>query len=142
MKLWQKNSDSLNEVNQFTVGKDREMDSYLASFDVLGSLAHIQMLESIQLIGKDELVLLSKELKSIYTLIKKGDFHIEKGVEDIHSQVELLLTRKLGDVGKKIHSGRSRNDQVLLDIKLFLRHEIQSLTEEIQKLFDLLILKS
>ena len=142
MKLWQKNSDTLKEVNQFTVGKDREMDSYLASFDVLGSLAHIQMLESIQLIGKDELVLLSKELKSIYALIKKGDFHIEKGVEDIHSQVELLLTRKLGDVGKKIHSGRSRNDQVLLDIKLFLRHEIQSLTEEIQKLFDLLILKS
>lgn len=142
MKLWQKNSDTLKEVNQFTVGKDREMDSYLASFDVLGSLAHIQMLESIQLIGKDELVLLSKELKSIYALIKKGDFHIEKGVEDIHSQVEFLLTRKLGDVGKKIHSGRSRNDQVLLDIKLFLRHEIQSLTEEIQKLFDLLILKS
>ncbi len=142
MKLWQKNSDTLKEVNQFTVGKDREMDSYLASFDVLGSLAHIQMLEFIQLISKDELVLLSKELKSIYALIKKGDFHIEKGVEDIHSQVELLLTRKLGDVGKKIHSGRSRNDQVLLDIKLFLRHEIQSLTEEIQKLFDLLILKS
>jgi len=142
MKLWQKNSDSLNEVNQFTVGKDREMDSYLASFDVLGSLAHIQMLESIHLINKDELILLSKELKSIYALIGKSDFHIEEGVEDIHSQVELLLTRKLGDVGKKIHSGRSRNDQVLLDIKLFLRHEIQSLTEEIQKLFDLLILKS
>jgi argininosuccinate lyase len=142
MKLWQKNSDSLNEVNQFTVGKDREMDSYLASFDVLGSLAHIQMLESIQLIGKDELILLSKELKSIYVSICKGDFHIEEGVEDIHSQVELLLTKKLGDVGKKIHSGRSRNDQVLLDIKLFLRHEIQSLAEEIQKLFDLLILKS
>jgi argininosuccinate lyase len=142
MKLWQKNSDSLNEVNQFTVGKDREMDSYLASFDVLGSLAHIQMLASIQLINKDELILLSKELKSIYALIEKGDFHIEEGVEDIHSQVELLLTKKLGDVGKKIHSGRSRNDQVLLDIKLFLRHEIQSLTEEIQKLFDLLILKS
>jgi argininosuccinate lyase len=142
MKLWQKNSDSLNEVNQFTVGKDREMDAYLATFDVLGSLAHIQMLESIQLISKDELVLLSKELKSIYSLIEKGDFHIEEGVEDIHSQVELLLTKKLGDVGKKIHSGRSRNDQVLLDIKLFLRHEIQSLAEEIQKLFDLLILKS
>ncbi len=142
MKLWQKNSDTLNEVNQFTVGKDREMDSYLASFDVLGSLAHIQMLESIQLISKDELVLLSKELKSIYALIEKGDFHIEEGVEDIHSQVELLLTKKLGDVGKKIHSGRSRNDQVLLDLKLFLRHEIQTLTREIQKLFDLLILRS
>ncbi|MCE2893039.1 MAG: argininosuccinate lyase [Flammeovirgaceae bacterium] len=142
MKLWQKNSDSLNEVNQFTVGKDREMDAYLATFDVLGSLAHIQMLESIQLINKDELILLSKELKSIYALVEKGDFHIEEGVEDIHSQVELLLTKKLGDVGKKIHSGRSRNDQVLLDIKLFLRHEIQSLTGEIQKLFDLLISKS
>ncbi|MCA6406487.1 MAG: argininosuccinate lyase, partial [Cytophagales bacterium] len=107
MKLWQKNSDSLKEVNQFTVGKDREMDSYLASFDVLGSLAHIQMLASIQLINKDELILLSKELKSIYALIEKGDFHIEEGVEDIHSQVELLLTKKLGDVGKKIHTGRS-----------------------------------
>ncbi len=142
MKLWQKNSNTLKEVNQFTVGKDREMDSYLASFDVLGSMAHIQMLESIQLISKDELVLLSKELKSIYASIGKGDFHIEEGVEDIHSQVELLLTKKLGDVGKKIHSGRSRNDQVLLDIKLFIRHEIQSLTEDIQKLFDLLILKS
>ena len=142
MKLWQKNSDSLNEVNQFTVSKDREMDAYLATFDVVGSLAHIQMLESIQLINKYELVLLSKELKSIYALIEKGDFHIEEGVEDIHSQVELLLTKKLGDVGKKIHSGRSRNDQVLLDIKLFLRHEIHSLTKEIKKLFDLLILKS
>jgi argininosuccinate lyase len=142
MKLWQKNSNSLKEVNQFTVGKDREMDSCLASFDVLGSLAHIKMLESIQLISKEELVVLTKELKSIYAIISEGNFHIEEGVEDIHSQVELLLTKMLGDVGKKIHSGRSRNDQVLLDIKLFLRHEIQSLTEEIQKLFDLLILKS
>ncbi|MCX8489879.1 MAG: argininosuccinate lyase [Cyclobacteriaceae bacterium] len=142
MKLWQKNSDTLKEVNQFTVGKDREMDSYLASFDVLGSLAHIQMLQSIQLLTKDELIILSNELKNIYEQIAKGNFKIDEGVEDIHSQIELLLTKKLGDIGKKIHSGRSRNDQVLLDIKLFLRHEIQSLTKEAQKLFDLLILKS
>jgi argininosuccinate lyase len=142
MKLWQKDKDALTEVTRFTVGTDREMDVQLAPFDVLGSLAHIQMLESIQLLTKDELAILSKELKNIYTQIVKGDFKIEEGVEDIHSQVELLLTKKLGDVGKKIHSGRSRNDQVLLDVKLFIRSEIQNLTEEIQKLFDLLISKS
>jgi argininosuccinate lyase len=142
MKLWQKDKDALSEVTRFTVGTDREIDVQLAPFDVLGSLAHIQMLESIQLLTKDELVILSKELKSIYAQIVKGDFRIEDDVEDIHSQVELLLTKKLGDVGKKIHSGRSRNDQVLLDVKLFIRSEIQNLTEEIQKLFDLLISKS
>jgi argininosuccinate lyase len=142
MKLWQKDKDALAEVTRFTVGTDREMDVQLAPFDVLGSLAHIQMLESIQLLTKDELAILTKELKNIYAQIVKGDFKIEEGVEDIHSQVELLLTKKLGDVGKKIHSGRSRNDQVLLDVKLFIRSEIQSLTEEIQKLFDLLISKS
>jgi argininosuccinate lyase len=142
MKLWQKDKDALGEVTRFTVGTDREIDIQLAPFDVLGSLAHIQMLESIKLLTKDELANLSKELKNIYTQIVKGDFKIEEGVEDIHSQVELLLTKKLGDVGKKIHSGRSRNDQVLLDVKLFIRSEIQNLTEEIQKLFDLLISKS
>jgi argininosuccinate lyase len=142
MKLWQKDKDALAEVTRFTVGTDREIDVQLAPFDVLGSLAHIQMLESIQLLTKDELAILSKELKSIYAQIVKGDFRIEDDVEDIHSQVELLLTKKLGDVGKKIHSGRSRNDQVLLDVKLFIRSEIQNLTEEIQKLFDLLISKS
>jgi argininosuccinate lyase len=142
MKLWQKDKDALSEVTRFTVGSDREMDSHLASFDVLGSLAHIQMLETIQLLTKEELKLLTQELKNIYHQISKGDFKIEEGVEDIHSQVELLLTKKLGDVGKKIHSGRSRNDQVLLDVKLFIRSEIQNLTEEIQKLFDLLITKS
>jgi argininosuccinate lyase len=142
MKLWQKDKDALSEVTRFTVGTDREMDAQLAPFDVLGSLAHIQMLESIQLLTKDELAILSKELKDIYAQIVKGDFKIEEGVEDVHSQVELLLTKKLGDVGKKIHSGRSRNDQVLLDVKLFIRSEIQNLTEEIQKLFDLLITKS
>ncbi len=142
MKLWQKDKDSLNEVSQFTVGNDRAMDLYLASFDVLGSLAHIQMLESVGLLTKDELSILSKELKVIYSEIEKGNFLIEDGVEDIHSQVELLLTKKLGEAGKKIHSGRSRNDQVLVDVKLFLRHEIQGLTRNIKSLFELLLSKS
>jgi argininosuccinate lyase len=142
MKLWQKDKDSLQEVSRFTVGKDREMDMHLASFDVLGSLAHIQMLETIGLLSKDELKTLQAELKSIYQQITKGDFKIKEGVEDIHSQIELLLTSKLGEVGKKIHSGRSRNDQVLLDVKLFLRSEIQQVTKEVELLFDLLISKS
>jgi argininosuccinate lyase len=142
MKLWQKDKDSLKEVSQFTVGNDRAMDLYLASFDVLGSLAHIQMLESVGLLTKDELSVLSKELKVIYSEIERGNFAIENGVEDIHSQVELLLTKKLGEAGKKIHSGRSRNDQVLVDIKLFLRHEIQNLTSNIKLLFELLLVKS
>ncbi len=142
MKLWQKNKDSLQEVTRFTVGKDREMDLHLASFDVLGSVAHIQMLETIGLLTKDELKTLTTELKKIYQQIKKGDFTIEEDVEDIHSQVELLLTKKLGEVGKKIHSGRSRNDQVLLDVKLFLRSEIQQLTKDVETLFNLLIAKS
>ncbi len=142
MKLWQKDKDSLAEVSKFTTGKDQEMDLYLARFDVLGSLAHIQMLESIGLLTKDELTILSKELRVIYSEIEKGEFLIEEGVEDIHSQIELLLTKRLGDVGKKIHSGRSRNDQVLVDIKLFLRNKIQELTQSIKSLFDLLIAKS
>lgn len=139
MKLWQKDKDAMHEVNQFTIGKDAELDLMLAPFDVLGSLAHIQMLASIGLLTKSELELLSKSLQDIYKEIKKGGFKIEDGVEDIHSQIEILLTSKLGDVGKKIHSGRSRNDQVLLDIKLFLRNEIQLLIREIKELFDLLI---
>lgn len=138
MKLWQKDKDSLKEVSQFTIGNDAELDLFLASYDVIGSLAHIQMLESIGLLTKSELDALSKELKLIYSQITSSDFSIEEGVEDIHSQIELLLTRKLGDIGKKIHSGRSRNDQVLVDIKLFLRSEIRSLVEEIKSLFDLL----
>ena len=142
MKLWQKDKDSLQEVTRFTVGKDREMDLHLASFDVLGSMAHILMLETIGLLTKDELKTLTTELKNIYQQIAKGDFKIEEGVEDIHSQVELLLTKKLGEVGKKIHSGRSRNDQVLLDVKLFLRSEIQQLAKEVETLFNLLIAKS
>jgi argininosuccinate lyase len=139
MKLWQKNKDSLKAVDEFTVGKDREMDLYLAAFDVLGSLAHIRMLESVGLLKKDELEKLIAELKSIYKRIEQGEFRVEDGVEDIHSQAEMELTRKLGDVGKKIHSGRSRNDQVLVDIKLYLRYEIEQIVKETKILFDLLI---
>lgn len=142
MKLWQKDKASLKEVEKFTVGKDQEMDLYLARFDVLGSLAHITMLESIGLLQHDELKVLSKELKAIYKRIEQGSFIVEEGVEDIHSQVELELTKKLGDVGKKIHSGRSRNDQVLVDIKLYLRYEIEEVVTEVKNLFDLLIQQS
>src|SRR5438445_803593 len=123
MKLWQKDKEIKKNVETFTIGKDRELDLLLAEFDVLGSLAHIQMLESIGLLKKKELALLQAELKNIYRQIKSKKFSIEEGVEDIHSQVEILLTKKLGDAGKKIHSGRSRNDQVLLDLKLFTRAE-------------------
>ncbi|MBO9733047.1 MAG: argininosuccinate lyase [Chitinophaga sp.] len=138
MKLWQKDKVSLAAVEQFTVGKDREMDAFLAPFDVLGSMAHITMLQSIGLLEAEELTVLKSELKNIYAEIQAGDFKLEEGVEDIHSQVELLLTRRLGEVGKKIHSGRSRNDQVLVDLKLFLRHELQTLVEEVLALFHLL----
>ena len=142
MKLWQKDKTSLKEVEKFTVGKDREMDLYLARFDVMGSLAHIQMLQSIGLLEKKELDILNAELKNIYKKIEAGEFVVEEGTEDIHSQVELELTKKLGDVGKKIHSGRSRNDQVLVDIKLFLRYEIEQIADETRNLFDLLIAQS
>lgn len=142
MKLWAKNTGSLKEVEQFTVGKDREMDLYLAAFDVMGSLAHITMLESIGLLTKDELRQLQAELKSIYSQVKKGEFGLQDDVEDIHSQVELLLTQKLGDIGKKIHSARSRNDQVLVDIKLFLRNELEELVRAIQPFFELLQMQS
>lgn len=138
MKLWQKDKTSLKEVEKFTVGKDQEMDMFLAPFDVLGSIAHITMLESIGLLEKDELNLLTAALRKIYNRISSGDFKVEDGVEDIHSQVELELTRQLGDVGKKIHSGRSRNDQVLVDIKLYLRHEINQIVFDINGLFELL----
>lgn len=139
MKLWQKDKDVKKNVETFTVGKDRQLDVLLAPFDVLGSLAHIQMLESIGLLKKNELALLQKELKNIYSQITKGSFKIDEGVEDIHSQVEFLLTKKLGEVGKKIHSGRSRNDQVLLDLKLYTRSEIQKTVVAVKELFDLLI---
>jgi argininosuccinate lyase len=142
MKLWQKDKASLKEVERFTVGLDQQMDLFLAKSDVLGSLAHITMLETIDLLKKDELDILTAELRSIYQRIETGSFKVEEGVEDIHSQVELELTRKLGDVGKKIHSGRSRNDQVLVDVKLYLREEIRAVVEEVKSLFDLLIAQS
>ena len=142
MKLWQKDKTSLKSVEAFTIGRDQEMDMYMARFDVLGSLAHITMLESIGLLKKNELDVLSTELKNIYNKIKAGEFSLEEGIEDIHSQVELDLTKKRGEVGKKIHSGRSRNDQVLLDIKLYLRFEIEQVVQSARKLFDLLIEQS
>ena len=141
-KLWEKNFEVNAEIERFTVGRDREMDLYLAKYDVLGSMAHITMLESIGLIGKDELPLLLKELKNIYDICERGEFLIEDGVEDVHSQVELMLTRQLGDMGKKIHSGRSRNDQVLVDLKLFTRHELMEVADLVKVLFDELIQKS
>ena len=113
-KLWEKNVQVDHEVDIFTVGKDRELDLYLAKYDVLGSMAHITMLESIGLLTKEELNVLLAELRNIYAVADRGEFIIEEGIEDVHSQVELMLTRRLGDMGKKIHSGRSRNDQVLL----------------------------
>lgn len=142
MKLWEKNVKVNKDVETFTVGKDREMDMYLAPYDVLGSMAHITMLESIGLLTKSELDLLLKELKNIYREIEEGKFEIEEGIEDVHSQVELLLTQRLGDVGKKIHSGRSRNDQVLVDLKLFTRAQLQSLVNEISILIQTLLNQS
>lgn len=135
-KLWQKNADVNAVIEKFTVGKDRSLDLYLAPFDVLGSLAHTQMLASIGLLEQAELRLLQKELKNIYKEIEAGSFVIEEGVEDVHSQVEFLLTQRLGDVGKKIHSGRSRNDQVLVDLKLFTRHALQEVVFNVKTLFD------
>src|SRR5687768_11189710 len=125
MKLWQKDIQVKKEIEQFTVGKDRELDLMLAPFDVLGSLAHTRMLNSIQLLTDEDLALVQQELKKIYQEILDGNFTIEEDVEDVHSQVELLLTRRVGEAGKKIHSGRSRNDQVLVDLKLFVRAELQ-----------------
>lgn len=141
-KLWDKNTQTDKDIERFTVGKDREMDLYLAKYDVLGSMAHTTMLESIGLLEAKELKLLLAELKNIYQLAESGDFLIEEGVEDVHSQVELLLIRKLGDVGKKIHSGRSRNDQVLLDLKLFTRGQIAEIVSLCQELFTTLIHQS
>ncbi|MBP3517738.1 MAG: argininosuccinate lyase [Parabacteroides sp.] len=141
-KLWEKNVQVDQEVDTFTVGKDREMDLYLAKYDVLGSMAHITMLESIGLLTKEELAVLLAELRNIYAVADSGRFVIEEGVEDVHSQVELMLTRRLGDIGKKIHSGRSRNDQVLLDLKLFTRAQIQEIVGLVSGLFEVLISQS
>ncbi len=141
-KLWQKNNNVATAVEQFTIGNDQAMDLYLAAYDVLGSIAHTTMLSEVGLLTKQEQVDLKKALVEIYELIEAGNFKLEVGVEDIHSQVEILLTQKLGDVGKKIHSARSRNDQVLVDIKLFLRAELMQLTTAVQGLFNLLQQKS
>ncbi len=141
-KLWEKNFEINKEIERFTVGRDREMDLYLAKYDVMGSMAHIIMLESIGLLGSDELPCLLAELRNIYDMCERGEFVIEDGVEDVHSQVELMLTRRLGDMGKKIHSGRSRNDQVLVDLKLFIRQELKEVAQAVMALFDELIAKS
>jgi argininosuccinate lyase len=141
-KLWQKGVSVHDEIDKFTVGMDRELDLLLAKFDVLGSLAHIKMLTSIGLLENKELELLSAELSKIHMEIEAGNFTIEDGVEDVHSQVELMLTQRLGDIGKKIHSGRSRNDQILLDLKLFMRSEILEIIQLMKQLFDRLILLS
>ena len=136
MKLWEKTVQVTDEIDRFTVGRDRELDLYLAKYDVLGSMAHITMLESIGLLEKDELKALLAELKDIYALADRGEFVIEDDIEDVHSQVELMLTRRLGDMGKKIHSGRSRNDQVLVDLKLFTRDQLRRVAEAVMRLFN------
>ena len=142
MKLWSKGFEINKEIERFTVGRDREMDLYLAKYDVMGSMAHITMLNSIGLIADDELPQLLKELRKIYDICEKGEFVIEDDIEDVHSEVELMLTRALGDIGKKIHSGRSRNDQVLVDLKLFTRARLREVVDEVKTLFDELIQQS
>lgn len=141
-KLWDKNSTVNPEIERFTVGKDRELDILLAPYDILGSIAHSTMLQSIGMLSLEEMNELHKELREIYLIAKRGEFVIEEGVEDVHSQVELMLTRKLGDTGKKIHSGRSRNDQVLLDLKLYTRNELRKTCQLVKTLFDSLITQS
>ena len=141
-KLWEKNVTVNPEIERFTVGRDIEMDLFLAPYDILGSLAHSAMLQSIDLLTKEEVDDLHRELREIYATTESGEFIIEEGVEDVHSQVELMLTRKLGDTGKKIHSGRSRNDQVLVDLKLYTRNELKEITLMVKALFDSLIEQS
>ena len=142
MKLWDKGYNVDEKIDTFTVGLDRELDIHLAPFDIMGTMAHITMLESVGLLAKDELDALLAELKHLYTEAINGNFVIEDGIEDVHSQVELMLTRKLGDMGKKVHSGRSRNDQVLLDLKLYTRAQIEDLVTKMKHLFDVLQHKS
>ena len=138
MKLWQKNTSTDKSIEQFTVGLDREMDLRLAPFDILGSLAHIQMLSEVGLLENIEHQSLSAVLKNLYAHAAAGNFRIDEGIEDVHSQVEFLLTKELGDMGKRIHSARSRNDQVLVDLKLYFRAEIQAITEGVVSLFEIL----
>ena len=142
MKLWQKSTQVNSDIEHFTVGMDREMDLFLAPHDIAGSIAHTTMLASIGLIPQEELPILVSELQSLYQMALQGEIKIEEGVEDIHSQIELMLTRLLGDIGKKIHSGRSRNDQVLVDLKLFMRQEIDEITQLTHNLFETLLTQS
>jgi argininosuccinate lyase len=143
MKLWQKESTNISEkIEKFTVGRDVEMDLNLAKHDVLGSMAHTIMLESVGLMDKADLQQILPALKNIYAQIIAGNFEIEAGVEDVHSQVELMLTRTIGDAGKKIHSGRSRNDQVLVDLKLYFREQIKNTVALVNELFETLQTKS
>jgi argininosuccinate lyase len=143
LKLWQKDTTATaQEIDRFTVGRDRDMDLYLAPFDVLGNMAHARMLQTIGLLTNEELDRLNAELKIIYQTIQQGEFLIEDGVEDVHSQVEFLLTERLGEVGKKIHAGRSRNDQVLVDLKLFVRDRLWQVAEASKQVFDRLIQRS
>ena len=137
-KIWNKGFDSDKLVSDFTVGKDRELDLRLAAYDIIGSMAHIKMLVKIGLLPADEEAVLQKELQRILDEVKKGNFQLDDDVEDIHSQIEAMLTERLGEIGKKIHSGRSRNDQVLVDIKLYLKEEILMLKDEVLQLYDLL----
>src|ERR1017187_9064984 len=139
MKTWAKGFNTDKSTEEFTIGKDTELDMLLAEYDVLGSIAHAKMLESVGLLNKDESEELLKELRNIYSEIKNNNFKIEKGVEDIHSQIEIILTDRLGDTGKKIHTGRSRNDQVLLDLRLFSRNEIRKVAEAVYSVFNALI---
>lgn len=141
-QLWNKGFNPDEKIEQFTVGRDRELDMRLARYDVQGSMAHIKMLQSIGLLTKEELSTLLPALEKIAGEIERGEFQIEEGVEDVHSQVEFLLTSRLGDVGKKIHSGRSRNDQVLVDLKLFFRDELKKIADACVRLFDRLIEQS
>ena len=141
-KLWDKGFEINAEIERYTVGRDRELDLYLAQDDVLGSMAHITMLESIGLLKKDELAALLAQLKEIHAQILQGEFQIEDGIEDVHSQVELMLTRSLGEMGKKIHSGRSRNDQVLVDLRLFTRRQLRMVVEDVCSLFKELQIQS
>ncbi len=142
MKLWDKGIKVNEKIENFTVGKDREMDLYLAPFDVLGTMAHITMLESVDLLKKEELEELLTELRNIYKETLSGNFIIEEGIEDVHSQVEMMLTQRLGDIGKKVHSGRSRNDQVLLDLKLFIRSKIEEVVRGVEEFFKALQVQS
>jgi argininosuccinate lyase len=144
-KLWQKTSqtasENLQKVEQFTIGNDNELDMFMAAYDVLGTLAHIEMLESVGLLQKEELSVLQTELKRLFNQIQNGQFKISEGVEDIHSEVEFQLTEKLGDLGKKVHSGRSRNDQVLVDIKMYSRARLESIVTLTNQLFEILLVQ-